>query len=113
MSKASDDLSARIRAHYGDHPALIDKKMFGGAGFMLNGNMVAGSTAKGVLMIRANPDTFGEALARPGAFQLQMGERMMKGFIGVEDEAIEDDEALGEWLDYAMAYVRTMPPKRK
>ena len=110
MSEASDAVGKRILAHFGPS-ALVEQKMFGGVGYMLNGNMVAGSTAKGAFMVRVDPDRIDEALSRPGAYQMHMGERPMTGFIGVSDDEIEDDDAFNGWLDFAFAYVRTMPPK--
>lgn len=111
MSAASDEIAARIRSVLGARPDIVEKKMFGGVGFMLNGNMLAGSTAKGALMIRIAPDRQDEALARPGASIMHMGEKPMKGFLAVTDEGIETDEALADWIAYSEAFVKTLPPK--
>jgi TfoX/Sxy family transcriptional regulator of competence genes len=111
MSAEADELADRIRAVIGHRPGVTEKKMFGGYGFMLNGNMVAGTTSKGALMVRVAPGEEAAALARPGAFAMTMGERTMKGFIGVTDDAIADEDGLREWIDYSERYVRTMPPK--
>jgi TfoX/Sxy family transcriptional regulator of competence genes len=39
--------------------------MFGGYGFMLNGNMVCGAMSTGYLLLRVGPDLHAEAIARP------------------------------------------------
>ncbi|MCF1743152.1 TfoX/Sxy family protein [Paradevosia shaoguanensis] len=111
MSAASDEMAARIRAILGARPDVVEKKMFGGVGFMLNGNMLAGSTAKGALMVRVSPEGLDTALARPGASVMHMGDKPMKGFISVADEGIETDEALADWLAFSEGYVRTLPAK--
>lgn len=35
----------------------------------------------------------------------------MTGFIAVDAEGIPDDDALREWIAYAMQFDRTLPPK--
>lgn len=111
MSAAADAMGARLRPLLDHLPGLVEKKMFGGLGFMLDGNMVVGSTSKGTLMVRVDPARMDAALARPGAFEMHMGGRAMKGFVGVGEEGTDDDETLSEWVDYALAYVRTLPAK--
>lgn len=111
MSAASDALGDRLRPLLADTPDLVEKKMFGGIGFMLNGNMAIGTTAKGHLLVRIDPATQAEALARPGAYQMHMGERPMTGFIAVEEEGTPDDDALKSWIAYATTFAETLPPK--
>lgn len=111
MSAASDALASRIRDLIGNKPGLVEKKMFGGTGFMLDGNMVAGTTAKGLLMVRVDPQGQAAALKRTGAIPIEMGTHTMKGFIGVAPEAIETAADLSAWLDWSGEYVRTLPPK--
>lgn len=109
MSTASDAMGNRLRPLL---PAgLVEKKMFGGLGFMLGGNMAIGTTAKGELLVRIDPDKQAEALARPGAYQMHMGTRPMTGFIAVDASGTPDDAALGRWIAYALTYAKTLPPK--
>jgi TfoX/Sxy family transcriptional regulator of competence genes len=111
MRPEVEDLAARIRATVGIRPGVTEKKMFGGFGFMLNGNMFVGVMATGELLVRVAPGDDEAILARPGVAPMMMGERRMKGFVGVTDEGIESDERLAGWIAYAEAHVRTMPPK--
>jgi TfoX/Sxy family transcriptional regulator of competence genes len=109
MSAASDELGARLR------PLLKkldveEKKMFGGIGFMLNGNMVIGTTAKGALLVRIDPDKADDALAR-GAELMHMGPRVMSGFVSVDVKKVPDDAALKDWIAYASKFVKTLPAK--
>ena len=108
MTAASDALADRLR------PLLLglaEKSMFGGKGFMLNGNMAIGTTAKGALLVRIDPSRQSEALARPGAYEMHMGPRPMTGFIAVDPETLPDEAALHSWIAYARTYVETLPPK--
>jgi TfoX/Sxy family transcriptional regulator of competence genes len=111
VSEASQELTERIRALIGHKPGVTEKRMFGGAGFMLFGNMVAGAMSSGALLMRVGPDNHEAAKTRPGAHAMHQGGKEMKGFIEVTDEGIEDDEALKDWIDYAWAFVKTLPPK--
>ncbi len=113
MSIASDETADRIRSIIGHRPGVIEKKMFGGICFMLNGNMLCGSMKAGELLIRVGPEQHSVALARPGAVPMHMGERTMSGFITVTQDAIEDEDALAEWIGFAEPYVRSLPPKEQ
>ena len=84
--------------------------MFGGIGFMLNGNLLVGASKRG-LLLRVGKDRQAQALARPGTRQMEMRGRLMQGYIYV-DPPIEPSTVRG-WVDMATAFVRTLPPKTK
>ncbi len=109
MTAASDAMGERLRPLI--PKGLIEKKMFGGLGFMLNGNMLVGTTAKGALLVRVDPDKMDEALARPGAYAMHMGAKVMTGFIAVDPEGLPDAAAIKDWIAYAAKYVKTLPAK--
>jgi TfoX/Sxy family transcriptional regulator of competence genes len=110
MTAASDDLAARLRPLLARKAGLEEKKMFGGVGFMLEGNMLIGTTAKGALLVRIDPAKADDALAR-GAELMHMGPRVMSGFVSVDAGTLKDDAALKDWIDYSSKYVKTLPPK--
>jgi len=111
MSEAADALADRIRAIFDYRPGLTEKKMFGGYGFMLNGNMVAGAMRSGNLLLRVGPDLHELALQRPGTSAMHQGGRDMVGFVEVAPDFIDSEEDLGAWLDFAEGFVKTLPPK--
>ena len=84
--------------------------MFGGVGFMLNGNMVAAASKRG-LLVRVGKDRHRDALTRPGTRPMEMRGRVMEGYVYVEP-AILDDESLRDWIRLAAAFVETLPPKQ-
>jgi TfoX/Sxy family transcriptional regulator of competence genes len=86
-----------------------EQKMFGGIGFMLNGNMVAGTSKRG-LLLRVGKERYQDALARPGARPMDMRSRPVEGYVYV-DPAVLDEETLNDWLRMALAFVKTLPPK--
>ena len=106
----SEDLAQRIRDHIGAHPALVEKKMFGGIAFMVGGNMAVGVSGN-ELMVRVGKDAHAEAVARPGARTFDKGPRPMEGWVSVAGEVIGFDDALGEWVDQGVAFAESLPPK--
>ena len=84
--------------------------MFGGIGFMLNGNLLCGASKRG-LLLRVGKGQQSQALARPGTRQMAMRGRPMDGYIYV-DPPVGPDAVRG-WVEMATAFVRTLPPKTK
>jgi TfoX/Sxy family transcriptional regulator of competence genes len=111
VSDASEELADRIRQLIGHRPGVTEKKMFGGFGFMLNGNMVVGAMKSGALLMRVGPNRHEEAKLRPGAAPMIQGGKEMVGFVEVTDEGIEDEDALEASIAYAWEFVETLPPK--
>jgi TfoX/Sxy family transcriptional regulator of competence genes len=104
------DLAARVRAALVDAgvSAIREVKMFGGTSFLLNGNMVAAASKRG-LLVRVGKDRRGDALAEHGARPIVMRGRTMEGYIYVDPPALKD-RALQKWLQLAVAFVQTLPP---
>ena len=102
-------LAQRIRAVLAGVGAIQEVKMFGGLCFMLNGNMVAGTSRRG-LLVRVGKDRHADALARPDARPMEMRGRPMEGYVFV-DPPPRDERALRMWLQLAVAFVNTLPPK--
>jgi TfoX/Sxy family transcriptional regulator of competence genes len=103
------DLVASVRTALADTGAVREVKMFGGIGFMLNGNLIAGASKRG-LLVRLGKDRQGDALAQPGARPMVMRGRTMEGYIYVDPPAL-NDQAVQKWLQLAVAFVQTLPPK--
>jgi hypothetical protein len=104
-----EDLGERVRVALAGTGTVREVRMFGGLCFMLNGNMVAGTSKRG-LMVRVGKDQQPSALARPGAKRMEMTGRPMEGYIFV-DPPPPDDRSLQDWLALAVAFVKTLPPK--
>ena len=104
-----EDLAKRMRAVLTGAGAVREVRMFGGLCFMLNGNMVAGTSKRG-LMVRVGKEREPDALARPGAKRMEMTGRPMEGYVFVDPPPL-DDRSLQDWLALAVAFVKTLPPK--
>jgi TfoX/Sxy family transcriptional regulator of competence genes len=104
------DLAASVRAALEGVGTVREVKMFGGIGFMLNGNMIAGASKRG-LLLRIGKDRQREALAQPGARPMEMRGRKMEGYIYIDPPAL-NERALPAWFRLAIPYVQELPPKR-
>jgi hypothetical protein len=111
MSMASEELAERIRALLPPEENIHEQKMFGGIAFMLDGNMLVAPTKEGSMLVRVGKHGMEHAIRQPGARIMEMGGRAMNGFVEVSGDTIEEDFALGEWIDRARAFVKTLPKK--
>ena len=109
----SEELAERVRDVLDTDREVIEKKMFGGLGFMVDGAMAVACGSKGSLMVRALPEDSDELVERPGASQMEMGGRSMKGWILVDASAVETDDALADWVAIGVAAAITIGPREK
>ena len=81
----------------------IEKKMFGGLGFMVDEKMCIG-IYKGGLMARVDPDEIESLLKQEGAEQMIHGGRPMKGYVKVLPEGYESDKSLEFWIQKCLEF---------
>ena len=105
-----ESLAGSIRDALAHKLNIEEKKMFGGLGFLLNGNMLVG-VWKDSLIVRVGPDAYEEALLEPNVKEFDITGRPMKGWIMVEPEGVEDDDQLKDWIERANKFVETLPGK--
>jgi TfoX/Sxy family transcriptional regulator of competence genes len=109
MTAEDDPLLRKVRAALSGAGAIHEVKMFGGVGFMLDGNMLAGVSKRG-LLLRVGKDRYQEALARPGTRPMEMRGRAMEGYVYVDPQGLTEAEIRARLLE-ASAFVRTLPRK--
>ena len=105
-----EGLAQRVRVLLEGHPGYVEKKMFGGVGYMLRGNMACGVN-KDDLIVRVGPDRYEEALAQPVARVFDMTGRPMKGWVVIEPQGVAEDEDLEDWVQQGVDFALTLPPK--
>ncbi|WP_265447973.1 TfoX/Sxy family protein [Flexivirga meconopsidis] len=103
-------LVERIRAQVVDELDVTDKRMFGGLAFLVGGRMAVAANRKGALMARVDPEDIDALLAQEGVSPMVMRGKELAGWV-VVDGARLDDDGLAQWLDRALEYARTLPPK--
>src|SRR5215210_2243937 len=96
-------LADRVRAQLDGESGLTERKMFGGIGWMLDGNMAVGLMKDG-LMVRLGEQAEAAA-SEPHA------SRPMMGVVVVAPEGVETDEQLGAWIGRGAAVARSLPSK--
>ena len=106
-------LADRIRMIVGEDPRITEKVMFGGLTFLLNGHILVGCKKDGRILISVGKDNHEAAAARPGSEAMVHGGRVMSGFFWVDGDAIEDDEALEDWIRFAEKAVAQRPVEVK
>lgn len=105
-------LATRIRAALGPLPHLEEKKMFGGIGFLINGNMACG-VHKNDLIVRVGSEKSGQALSRPHVRLFDMTGRPMAGWVMVSPQGCATGSDLTAWVDQGVAFASSLPAKEK
>ncbi len=85
-------LAERVRRVVGKHKGLSEKKMFGGLGFLLHGNMSCGIYGN-ELIVRIDPETTDSTLDEPGTRLFDITGRPMKGWL-VNATKLKDETVL-------------------
>jgi TfoX/Sxy family transcriptional regulator of competence genes len=106
---ADDPMVVRLRAVLAGLP-VTEQKMFGGTCFMLSGNMLVGTSKRG-LLVRVGKEGHAAALSRPHARTMEMGAKSMEGYVFVAAEGTATASDLKKWVSLARAFVETLPPK--
>ncbi len=105
-----ETLTARIRDALAGEHGVVEKKMFGGVGFLLHGNMLVG-VWKDSLIVRLGPDNHDDALREEHVREFDITGKPMKGWVMVEPRGIADDDQLQDWIERALKFVKALPRK--
>ena len=105
-----EKLATRIRTHLGKRTGLVEKKMFGGIAFLLNGNMCCG-IHRDSLIVRLDPRETEGALSEQHTRVFDLTGRPMKGWILVEPPGLSTEARLGKWVARASKYAGSFPAK--
>ena len=105
-----EQLAERVRQVLGERSGLTERKMFGGIAFMLAGNMCCG-VSRDDLIVRTFPEDGEAALDEPDVRPFDMTGRPMTGFLLVGPGATASDDGLRGWVERAVTFAETLPPK--
>ncbi|MGH3129773.1 MAG: TfoX/Sxy family protein [Gaiellaceae bacterium] len=106
----SDELANRVRAALGDRSNVGERKMFGGLAFMHHGHMFSGVLAE-QLVLRLGPDAAERALEQPHTAPMDFTGRPLKGYVYVAQAALKNADDIRRWLEQAIEFVESLPPK--
>lgn len=85
-------LAERIRSELNGIP-FVEKKMFGGVGFLINGNMACG-VHKDDLIVRVDPEKHEKLLKKTHTKPFDITGRPMKGWLLVEADGCKTPKQL-------------------
>jgi TfoX/Sxy family transcriptional regulator of competence genes len=102
-------LAERIRSELYGMP-FVEKKMFGGVGFLLNGNLACGVN-KDNLIVRIDHEKQNALLKKPHAKPFDLTGKPMKGWLVVEADGVKTNKQLSEWVKEGVEFASTLPAK--
>ena len=107
-----ETLAARIRDALARKRGVQEKKMFGGIGFLLHGNLLVG-VWKEALVVRLGEEEGEEAMKEPHVKEFDITGKPMRNWVLVGPEGVQDDEQLKGWIERAVKFVGALPAKEK
>jgi hypothetical protein len=103
-------LAERIRKRLSKRRGVIEKHMFGGLAFLVNGNLCCGVHGR-ELIVRIDPAETDATLRQPHTHIFDLPGRPMKGWILVRPAGLSTDAALAKWIQIGLTYVASLPAK--
>jgi TfoX/Sxy family transcriptional regulator of competence genes len=105
-----EQLAERIRQVLADQSGVSERRMFGGIGFLLNGNMCCGVSGD-ELILRLGGEGGEAALEDSNVRPFDMTGRPMKGWVLVAAAGLGTDDALRRWVGEGVDFAASLPPK--
>ena len=104
-------LAERVRSVLSQYPDWVEKKMFGGVGFLLRGNMACGVQGN-ELIVRIGAEQNDSALSQPYVRPFEgVPGRPMAGWVLVAPKGTANLEELHSWVKMGYTYASTLPEK--
>jgi hypothetical protein len=105
----NEKLAKRIREEFGEIP-FVEKKMFGGVGFLILGNMACG-VYKNDMIVRVSPEKHEKLLKKNHTKIFDITGRPMRGWLMVEPEGCKAAKQLSAWVKEGVEFALTLPAK--
>lgn len=106
----SEALAERVRRVIGQRRDMEEKRLFGGLGIMLRGNLCVAVWGTS-LIVRLDPAEAEEAVTQPHVTPFDVTGRPMKGWVVVSADGLDTEAELTAWVERAMEFVRGLPAK--
>ena len=105
----NEKLAEQVRAEFGAVP-FVEKKMFGGVGFLVHGNMAVG-VYKNDMIVRVFQDKHEKLLKKKHTRVFDITGRPMKGWLMVEPDGTKSAKQISTWVKEGVEFALTLPPK--
>jgi hypothetical protein len=103
--------AARVRKALAGQHDVVEKKLMGGLCFMTKGGMCCSVSGKGGLLVRVDIEAMDRVLLEPHVKPMEMGGRVMRGFVRVAPEGYRTEVALRKWIDRGVIAAAARPAK--
>ena len=105
-----ESLAARVRKLLGPRKNLVEKKMFGGLGFLQDGNICCG-VWKEFLILRLGDDAARQVLGEEHARPFDITGRPMRGWAMIEPAGWRKGASLRRWIAWATQFTASLPKR--
>ncbi len=111
MMAYDESLAQRVSELLVEVPDFEEKKLFGGIGYLIHGNMACG-VIEDDLIVRVGAEAYNNMLAQPHTRPFDFTGRPMKGWVMVNFNGLEETvEALKVWVQRGVEFAATLPAK--
>jgi hypothetical protein len=104
--------AARVRKALAGRRDVVEKKLMGGLCFMVKGGMCCSVSGKGGLLVRVDIEAPERVLLEPHVTPMEMGGRVMRGFVRVAPEGYRTEAALKKWVERGVTAAGERPAKK-
>ena len=108
----NEALTKRVRATLSDVPRVVEKKMFAGITFMVNGKMCV-SVGNDRIMCRIDPAIHDQALKHKGTRTVFMKGREYRGYVYINEDTIRSKKDLDYWVGLCLDYNKKAKASKK
>ena len=95
-----------------EHTDVVEKRMFGGLCFMVNGKMLVG-VEQDRLMVRLDPAIYEAIMEKGECAPMDFTGKIMKGYVFVDKEVLKTQKKLQYWMGLALAYNKIAKASKK
>lgn len=106
-----EELANRVRELLSDESGVVEKKMFGGLAFLINGHMSVAPSGQGGLLVRVPKNQTEDLLQREHVTPMVMSGRELRGWLYVAENGVATKRQLQSWVDRGVGYAKGLPPK--
>jgi TfoX/Sxy family transcriptional regulator of competence genes len=103
-------LAARIRALIGGRDEVLERRMFGGLAFLMNGHMACGVQGDR-LVLRLGIEGATAALREPHTRPMDFTGKPLASMVYVEAAGLRQQADLRRWIGVALRFAKSLPPK--
>ena len=111
FTKSPPELVERFATVMDRYPDAVRKKMFGYPAAFVGGNMATGLFADQWVVRLPDAEIEPAKAAGAGSFEPVPG-KPMKAFVAIPSTDVDDDAAIGVWVERGLAHAASMPSKK-